>query len=95
VHLVGYVKYFDFSGDRDLFLGVSTSLSLPEEDDLGLGYGGTLHFGAAALGSTLSYLSAGVFYQEGTDDLAVAVSVDAWKFLSNPDVGQLIGLFTN
>lgn len=80
VHGLGYLHYFD--DDRGWFLGASASLSLTGEEDVGMGYGITLHGGSTAADSALPHVSVGLLWREGDDDgFQVAIGIDLLKLL--------------
>jgi hypothetical protein len=74
VHGLGYLKYDD---SFQKYFGASLSMALPSDEELGLGYGLSLHYGDST--SLFGNLSLSVLYQEGTEDLSVALGMDLWK----------------
>lgn len=82
VHGLGMIRYF--GDDRSWFLGVSATASFADED-FGLGFGPSLHFGNAFLGKNVPHLTVSALwhdFDEGSDGPIVAFSVDFWRFFS-------------
>ncbi len=87
LHVAGLTHYF--GDERDWFLGLSASTSIPGEEGLGLGLGATVHFGHTKTRSLVPHLSLGVVWHD-TDASSkgpfVTLGVDLWRLAdATPD----------
>jgi hypothetical protein len=80
LHGLGYIQYF--GATRNWFLGASVTGSVTTDEDLGLGVGGTLHFGHSAIQSRVPHVSLSVLFHDtrsGSSGPFIGVSVDLWR----------------
>jgi len=81
VHAIGYVHYI--GDDRAWYVGGSATLAVPADDDLGLGYGLTIHCGNTTEKSVFPAIDVGLLWHEGTDD-------DGWMLSLGFDAARLL-----
>lgn len=81
VQALGYIRYFD--EDRGWYLGGSLTAAFPADDDVGLGYGVTVHLASTTGTLALPPLDLGVLWHEGqdSDGVMISVGVDVLKLL--------------
>jgi hypothetical protein len=82
VHGLGYIRYF--GDEREWFLGLSGTASFGD-DEAGIGYGPSLHFGHVKLSSKIPHISLSVLWQDydkGDKGPILAISVDLWRMVS-------------
>lgn len=80
LHGLGYLRYF--GPKRSWFLGCSVTGAVTGNRDVGLGAGGTLHFGHSAIHARVPHLSVGVLFHDtrsGSSGPFLGVSVDLWR----------------
>lgn len=80
LHGLGYIHYF--GATRNWFLGASATGAVTTDEDLGLGVGGTLHFGHSAIQSRVPHVSLSVLFHDtrsGSNGPFIGVSVDLWR----------------
>jgi len=81
VHAIGYVHYI--GDDRAWYVGGSATLAVPADDDIGLGYGLTVHCGNTTEKSIFPAIDVGLLWHEGTDD-------DGWMLSLGFDAARLL-----
>jgi hypothetical protein len=83
VHAAGHLWYF--GDDRGWYAGASATAAITSDEDHGLGYGVTLHFGRSVASATLPAVSIGVLWHEGTGagerGLELSIGVDVLRLL--------------
>lgn len=90
VHGVGYIRYF--GDERDWFLGASLTGSITTDSDVGLGVGGTVHFGHTAIHSKVPHISVSVLFHDtvrGSSGPFIAVSADLWRLFQSESAQRL------
>ena len=82
LHTIGYVEYH--GDDRGWYLGGSATLALTPDDERGLAYGLTLHYGFTREDSPLPQIDIGILRSEGDeeDGWMLAVGFDAARLLA-------------
>ncbi|MBU8922957.1 MAG: hypothetical protein KOO63_14160 [Bacteroidales bacterium] len=83
IHGLGFVRYL--GDERNWFLGSSFTVSIPQDDELGLGTGLTVHFGHADLYSQFPHLSLSILWHDFASNShgpVIGVSIDFWKLFS-------------
>jgi hypothetical protein len=91
VHGAGIIRYW--GEDLGWFLGASGTLSITSGDDVGVGGGGTVHFGHTRIHSKVPHISISVLYQDsefGSGGPFIGISADLWRLFQS-DSAQ--GLF--
>lgn len=80
LHGLGYLRYF--GAKRSWFLGCSVTGAVTGSPDVGLGAGGTLHFGHSALHARVPHVSLSALFHDtrsGSSGPFLGFSVDLWR----------------
>jgi len=82
VHAIGHLWYF--GDDRGWYAGASATAAITSDEDHGLGYGVTLHFGRSVASASVPAVSVGLLWHEGNDGergLEMSIGVDLLRLL--------------
>jgi hypothetical protein len=83
LHGVGWIKYM--GDERAWFIGASATGAITTSSELGLGGGGTLHFGHSAIHSRVPHISLSVLFHDtksGRSGPFIGLSVDLWRLFN-------------